>query len=71
MVKYMYKSNIAFNSYSMEINKKYNQLDEKNLHFNKLINLTQTNRQFKQAIQYVDCFLFCFLFEYCEYCEFN
>ena len=44
MVKYMYKSNIAFNFNSMEINKKNNKLDVKNLHFNKLINLTHTNR---------------------------
>ena len=58
MVKYMYKSNIAFNFNSMEINKKNNKLDVKNLHFNKLINFTQTNRQFKQAIRYVDCFLY-------------
>ena len=44
MVKSMYKSNIAFNCNSMEINKKNNELDEKNLHFNKLINLIQINR---------------------------
>ena len=44
MVKYMYKSNIAFNSNSMEINKKINKLEVKYLHFNKLINLIQTNR---------------------------
>ena len=44
MVKYMYKSNIAFNSNSMEINKKNNKLDVNNLHFIKLINLIQTNR---------------------------
>ena len=42
--KSMYKSNIAFNCNSMEKNKKYNNLDEKSLHFNKLINLIQINR---------------------------
>ena len=44
MFNSMYKSNIAFNSNSMEINKKNNKLDVKNLYFIKLINLIQINR---------------------------
>ena len=44
MVNSMYKSNIAFNSNSIEIKIKINKLEVKILHFNKFINLTQTNR---------------------------
>ena len=66
MGKSKYKSNIAFNCNSMEINKKSNKDYEKDILyiilykiwfislFNKLINLKQINRWNKYAIKYVD-----------------